>query len=223
MTLGEFHTMVSDALGRGTALDSIIPVRTRMAARWIERNYLFQYMRTWKVLDVLATATYPYILSLANLEIRNIESLRIRTLDGDGTTYLFSPPLKRIAPADRGTRGLGVPESYWLNGVTSVILGSIPDVDTTFEANLQQFTKWGSGSSWTHWLLDNAEQLLLCRTLMMMTVRSRDQDLWAMYKSEFDLEIQSFNVSEEVLATGDLVQIWEPPAGDTFDNSLRSA
>lgn len=220
VTLGTFHTLVSDALGRGTALDASIPLRTSMAARWLERNYLFQYMRTWKVLEVLVAADNPEIISLFGLELRNVELLRRRNTADDGS-YNFNRPIKKRDPADRESQPLGEPTSFWLNGVSSIILDTVPDENMTFEAHLQQFTTWGSGTSWTHWLLDNATNLLLCRTLMMMCPRSRDPSMYDMYKSEFDLEIQSFTVSEEELKTGEVISLWEPPEG--YDHtSLRN-
>jgi hypothetical protein len=58
---------------------------------------------------------------------------------------------------------------------------------------------------------------------MMMTARSRDPKMWETYKQEFDLEIQSFNVAQEDIQTGDNQQVWEPLEFATVDESLRSA
>ena len=221
-TLSEFHTLVSDAIGKGTSLDTLIAKRTEWAARWLERNYVFQYMRSWQTFDVDADAAYPHIISLSGLYLRKVELLRKRSTDDDGL-YVFGRPLRYVKPADRESRPEGTPESYWLNGITSIVLNTIPDEDMTFEAHLQVFTNWGTASGWTHWLLDNATNLLLTRTLMMMTSRSRDPKMWETYKGEFDLEIQSFNVAEEDVQTGDSIQVWEPPEFATIDESLRSA
>lgn len=220
-SLGDFHTMVADALGRSTSLDSVIPKRVDMAARWLERNYTFQYMRTWKELNVLTTATYPYILSLYDMEIKDIEVLRRRTTDSSGTV-VFSRPLIKVKPQDRESRPSGQPESFWLNGVSSIILNSTPDENMTLEGHLVLFTKWGSASNWTHWLLDNATELLLCRTLMYMAIRTRDPDLYRMYEDDLAKEIQSFNVSEEALQHNDIIPIWEPLEFSQLDDSLRS-
>lgn len=222
-TLGEFHTLVSDALGRGTSLDTVIPKRVEMAARWLERNYTFQYMRTWRTFSVDPDADYPYIVSLFDMEIKKIELIRKRSTEDDGTV-VFGRPLRKLHPGDRESRPAGVPESYWLNGVNSIIFNSVPDEAMTFEAHLVQFTKWGSGSSWTHWLLDHGTNLLLSRSLMLMVSRTRDPKLWEMYKMEFDLEVQSFNVAEEEIQGSDpVVSTWEPPEYVTIDESLRSA
>lgn len=220
-TLSEFHTLVSDALGRSTSLDSVIATRTKLAARWLERNYTFQYMRQWKVLEVDSDAEFPHIVSLHDLEVKGVELIRRRTAEASGDGFLFDRPLKKVKPEDRETRGYGVPESYWLNGLSSLVFNAIPDEDMTFEAHFVLFTRWGSATTWTHWLLDNATNLLLSRTLMSMTSRTRDPQLWQMYKSELDLEIQSFNVAEEELQTGDFVQVWEPPEYASHE-SLRS-
>lgn len=221
--LGEFHDLVSDALGRGTSLDTVIPKRVAFAARWLERNYTFQYMRQWKEFTVdVSEAEYPYIISLYDLELKAIDLIRRRQTDDDGD-IVFNRPLKKVHPGDRESRPTGMPESYWLNGLSSIILNSVPDEDMTFEAHIQAFTKWGEADTWTHWLLDNATQLLLCRTLMIMVPRTRDPALWQTYKAEFDLEISTFNVSEESLQSGDVIQVWEPPEYAEHDESLRSA
>jgi len=220
-TLGGFHTDVADALGRSTSLSGVIPRRVKMAAQWLERNYTFQYMREWKVLNVSASAQYPYIISLHNMFVKGIDSIRRRDLDNDGN-IIFDDPLKKVNPIDRTNRPKGKPESYWLNGRSSIILNSIPQEDYTYEAHMVRFTSWGEDDAWTHWLLDNAYQLLLVRTLMIMSPRLRDTKLWEVYKAEFDLEIQSFNVSEEEIQSGDFCAVYEPPDAAQSNDDLRS-
>jgi len=211
LTLAEFHTMVEDAIGR-PALYSRVPKRVAMAVAWIERNYTFQYMRTWRSLSVSADATYPHILSQAGMNIKGVDLLRIKDLDDDGE-IVFHPPLKKVKPQDRERRGLGRPESYWVNGRSSIVLNSIPDEDMDFEIHLQEFTSWNyNQDDFTHWLLDNAAQLLLCRTMMMLALGpARDAELYGTYKADFDLELSTFNVSEEEIQSADFVQVWEPP------------
>lgn len=222
-TLGEFHTLVSDALGRGTSLDSVIPKRVEMAARWIERSLTFQYMRTWRTFSVDPDADYPHIVSLFNMELKKIELIRKRSTNDEGE-IVYGRPLTKAKPEDRESRPEGTPESYWLNGVNSITFNAVPDEAMDFEAHLVQFTKWGSGSIWTHWLLDHATGLLLARTCQLMTIRTRDPGLWKMYDDEVKLELQSFNVSEEDIQAGDpVIAKWEPPEYIEFDESYRSA
>lgn len=220
-TLGEFHTDVADSLARGSSLVSVIPRRVKLAAEWIERNYTFQYMRQFAMVSVLEAATYPWIVSLAGLNIKELTTIRRRRTGTDGT-YVFDQALKKVWPGDRSDRPVQNPESYWLNGRSSIILNSIPDEDMEFELHGVMMTQWGSGDAWTHWLLDNAHNLLLVRTLMLMAPRLRDPKLWDTYKAEFDLEIQSFTVSEESLQANDFVAEWEPPDSAQVDESLRS-
>lgn len=219
--LDEFHVMVQDALGR-PALNTRVPKRTAMAAAWIERHYTFQYMFTWRSLTALASADYPYIISTTGLDIKGIDLMRIKTVDDDGG-ILFGRPLRKVHPGDRETRAVGVPESYWLNGRSSIILNSIPDEDTNFELHLQEYTSWNhEDGAFTHWLLDNATQLLMCRTLMMMAAGpARDADLYATWKADFDLEIATFKTSEEEIQSGEFVQVWEPPEHSTDTDSVR--
>lgn len=223
ITLGDFHEMVEDSLGR-PALNTRVPKRVAMSAQWLERNFTFQYMRTWRSLTALTTADYPYIITQSGLNIKSIDLMRIKRLDSDGE-IVFDRPMIKTNPADRERRGSGIPESYWVNGRSSIILNTIPDEDTDFELHLQEFTSWNYGDDdFTHWLLDNATQLLLCRTLMMMaTGPAKDSSLYAQWKADFDLEIASFKVSEEEIQFGDFVQVWEPPEYAERDDSLRSA
>lgn len=211
LELGDFHDMVEDALGR-PSLNTRVPKRVAMAVQWIERNYTFQYMRTWRSLTALATADYPYIITQSGLNIKGIDLMRIKSLDVDNE-IVFSSPLRKVHPQDRERRALGVPESYWINGRSSIILNSIPEEDTEFELHLQEYTSWNYESdTFTHWLLDNATQLLLCRTLMMLALGpARDAELYAAYKADFDLEISTFKTSEEEIQSSDFVQVWEPP------------
>lgn len=192
-----------------------------MAARWLERNYTFQYMRQIREISVDSSATYPYIVSLYDLQVKKIESIRRRTTGSDGSIS-FGPRLSKVRPEDRSTRPSGEPESYWLNGVSSIILNSVPDEDMVFEGNFVLFTKWGTASNFTHWLIDQATQLLLCRSLMALMPRTRDPALYNAHKAEFDLELQSFNVAEEDLQTSDpIIARWEPPEPAIRNFDLR--
>jgi len=216
--LGDFYTLVEDSIGRSTSVTSLIPLRVRMAAEWIERNYTFQYMKQWRTFDVSASATYPHILSLSGLKVKAVELIRRRqaNLDADGG-YYFSPPLKPLKPQDRSRRSNGVPESYWLNGLSSIVLNTIPNEDMTFEAHLIELTNWGSDTDWTHWLLDNATHMLLVRTIMMLgATRLRDPKLWEVYKAELDLELASFKCFQESVEAVEVVAQWEPPGYDTY-------
>jgi len=225
LLLSEFHELVEDALGR-PSLNARVPRRVAMAAASIERNYTFQYMRTWRILTASPDAEYPHILSLHNIEVKGVDLLRIRRESEDvAGEYLFDRPMKKVKPQDRETRGFGIPESYWINGRSSLVLNSIPEEITVFEAHLVEFTKWQKDTdNWTHWLLDNATQLLLARTMMMLAMGpARDAGLWQIYKTEWETEIKTFNVSEEEIQSDDLVQVWEPPEYVERDDSLRSA
>lgn len=220
-TLSEFHADVADCVGRGSSLVSVIPRRVKMAAEWIERNYTFQYMRQMATLEVLSAATYPHIVSLANLYVKELTAIRRRRVATDGS-YAFDQPLQKVSPIDRSDRPAGNPESYWLNGRSSIVFNSVPDEDMTFELHGVFMTIWGTGDSWQHWLLDNAHELLLARTLMMLMPRTRDPEGYKMHETEFNLEIQSFTVSEEAIQTNDFVAVWEPPEASQVDETLRS-
>ena len=221
MALGDFYTSVADAIGRGSSLDVKIPRWARRSARFIERNYGFQYMKRWMQLVVDPDADYPHIISLGSNDPKMIRSLRYMVPDStDGILY----ELQRIEPEDRTQRSTNEPISgYWLDGVGSIVLDQIPSQAYTLEMHADIFTVWGSNNSWDHWLLRNAEDLLIARTLMTAAKELRDPKMHQTWKAEFLDEQTTFNVSEEALQHGgktDRME-WTPTAVDydlDYDN-----
>ena len=91
MTLSELHAEVSRAIARGTAYDTRIPAYTRMAARYIERNYTFQYMNIFATFNVDADATEPRLITLPARMKKDI-FVRLTLEDGE------YQPLQKIDP-----------------------------------------------------------------------------------------------------------------------------
>jgi len=207
MTLGEFHELLSSTIGRGTSQASSIPGFTRRAARWIERNNTFQYMRRWLELDVDASSKKPHVISIYNYTIKRLDS--IRYVGDDERFHDLKGP---INPKDRTTRIAGVPSAYWLDGTENIVLDAIPDEDMEFELHAVMFTKWPTNEDVEHWLLSNAEDAMLGRAMMFAAFQNRDERLYNANKAMLMEALQTLSVAEHELVEGpnEVIQQWNP-------------
>jgi len=124
-TLGELHTTISNALARGTSLDAQIPGYLRQAARWIERNQTYQYMRKNGTVLVDLTAEFPWVVQVPNPNWKSIDLIRlIPPGQTDGTRYW---DIGKVSPLDYSFRATRMPNGYWLNGTEQIILNHTPD------------------------------------------------------------------------------------------------
>lgn len=208
MNLGEFHALVSSSLNRGTSLDSSIPDKVRQAVRWIERNYTFQYMRRWVEGSIDASVATPYIIPLYDLRPKAIEAFRL--IDSETSKYR---DLKRIDPKERNGRGAWPPSGYWLDGVNSIILDAEPTEDQDYEIHLHQYTALPTDTDFQHWLIDNAEDLLLFTSLWYMGVSLRDDRMISAYKLLREEAMQTLHIAEQDIQHNDrdAVMHYSPP------------
>lgn len=222
MNLGEFHARVARALGRGTSLDTVIPNYVEEAVQDIEKNYTFQYMRRWVELTVDSSSTSPHIISLFATPIKEITLLRYINSDDSRFRRIKGP----IDPGDRQTREAGPPTAFWLDGVSSIVLDSIPDEDLDLEGNFVQYSTWQPAqTTFRHYLIDNFRTLLLSETVQKAAVDLRDARLGPLYQSMNVRAWETVNTSEEALQKGGdtgAQMDWEPPY-DEFDSNFQRA
>lgn len=217
-TIADFHSLVAGSCNAGSSLDGVIPGRVRMAARFLERNLDFAYMRRWGELNIDADADEPHVVSLFGYNFKAIDAVRIVNLDvtpGSDDADRFTD-LKLIDPRQRTTRRSESPSAYWLDGVTNLILDARPNVDMVLELHYRAFTEWSASSGWTHWLLQNAEDLLLAQSMMFIAIYRRDMALYATYKAMRDDSMKTLQAAEEELAFSnrEAAMLWLPPGGD---------
>lgn len=178
LTLGDFYTTVRDALGRGTALDAVIAANVRKSVRWIERNvdpgYL--YMQKFGTLTLTSSGTYPHVIDVPHQRMKAILFFR---LVGDDNDYTY---LHKIDPREVNELDTAQPAGYWLDGTTRIILDAKPDEDYTAEMQWVEYSSWNIAETHTHWLLDNAEDLLFAQTMLAMAPYTRDPKLVQTYK-----------------------------------------
>ena len=217
MPLGTFTARVRTALARGTSLDTLIPTWISEAARQIERNYTFQYMKRWLTLEADASSDYPHIISIAGYEFKRFFSLRYL-----GEDQRFHDLPKR-EPNYRATRIAGTPTSYWLDGVSNIVLDAIPEEDLELELHAHLYSTWGTEDSWDHWLLRNAPDLLRSMTLMMAAQDLRDPKMYETYKGKYLDAQTTINVGEEELQSQDAPKMeWQDPYNE-FDPNYENS
>lgn len=168
-TLGEFHSSVRDALGRGHALDAAIAASTRRAVMWLERNADpgYAYMRKSGKLTLDASASFPHIIDLPNERLKCLLMFRLATPDG----YSY---LTKIDPRDVSVLDIAKPQGYWYDGTRRMVLDAKPDEDYSAELLWVEFSAWSDDDDFRHWLLDFAEDVLFAKTMLGLSTYVRD-------------------------------------------------
>lgn len=215
MNLGELHSRIARALGKGTSLDSSIPSFVEEGVQWLEANYNFQYMKRWVEWTIDPNVQQPHVISLYQTKIKKIEAVRLVVEDPahlDANEARFKD-LRRIDPKDRQTRFKGPPSGYWLDGMQSIVLDSIPTEAGIIEGHYIAFTSWQPNEpEFRHYLIDRYLTPLIARTCMIAAIDRRDPRMYDMYKAAY-LDAQTvINVSEEDLqyGSGDQQMSWSP-------------
>lgn len=164
MTLAEFHTQVQNELKRGTSQNALIPAWTKRAARWIERNYTLQYMRRFVSFSTDPDAAEPRALPLPETRMKQIDFMRIVSDAGEALDdYAY---LSKCDPQDVLGALEKQPTRYWLDAYDYIWLDYTPDVIYGMEMSYSRYTTWPTDTSETPWLVDNAEDALLARTML---------------------------------------------------------
>ena len=180
-TLAEFTDQIRANIRRGTALDGLIPGFIRKGALWIERNNTLQYMRKFSEIDIdILADEQPRYISLINTRIKSILMLRWVLNSGE-----FSYLALRDA-SDFPLSPVGTPAGYWLDGVDRIVLSSTPSENLHGELIVARYTDWPTIPTATHWLIDNAEDVLEAQAMIAFAKHARDEGAMAFWKGVFD-------------------------------------
>lgn len=197
MNLGEFHTEVESCLARGSSLTAVVPGYVRRAARWLERNYTFQYMKQFLDLYIdLDVASTPRYIELGIGAPKKISFLRWRLSTGEYQN------LERVEPEDLTALTTGTPDGFWLDGIRRLVLNKTPDENLTGELRIDRYTPWPTQLTFQHWLLDQAEDVLLAQTLVLMAPRLRDPRMVQTYEKMRDEGLKTLLLAEDELQYG---------------------
>lgn len=207
MDLGEFHSLVSTSLRRGTTLDTVIPMYAKLSATWMERNYDFKYMEVFRLLQLVSgdrTVNLP-----TNKIVKGIDFIRLVNAPEDcGYTML-----KKGNPKDFYGTLDAAPTGYWVSGTNTIVFNNTPDEDLSGEAIFLEFSDWPVANTGRHPLLDIGTDVLLYQTLIHMSGYLRDAEMVQAYKGLRDEAINTLLRSEdETRFKGEtLTMAYQPP------------
>lgn len=205
MNLGEFKSLLRDAIKRGDSYDSQLDGLIRRAARWIEQNYTMQYMR--RLVRVQSVAGSDTILLPTNVPVKSLNFLRFiggdriyvcrkSTLENQDTC---GPWLDRYGDWPETSKAL-FPTEFYMDGVESIVFNRAFSEVLPGEGLLIRYTDFPTEDSQTHWLLQYAEGLLLRQALVEFMVLARDdrgytvaklqreEDIKALMNADFDAQ-----------------------------------
>lgn len=199
MNLGEFHSNVETTLNRGTTLSSRIPGRVKQAVNWLERNYTFNHMERFRLLQIVAldrTVAFP-----SDEIIKGFNFCRLVNADG---TYRY---LNKINPRDAlglVTKDSSVvstditPSAFWTVANEFMVFNAVSSVNLVGEAMWWSYTDWPTGDDAEHPLLSVASDVLLAQTLLFMAAFDlRDMRMLAGWKEIRDEGVNTLTRAED--------------------------
>jgi len=191
-TLAEFEETIRTNIRRGHSLDALIPGFVRKGALWIERNNTLQYMRKFAEIKIdIEADEQPRYISLFNTRIKAIESFK--WIYKDGQFYYLSLRQPQDFPIDVA----GVPAGYWLDGVERVVLSATPTENLYGHMILAKYTDWPTTPDSTHWLIDNAEDLLEAQAMIAFAKHARDGEAMSFWKGVFDAGLPGLYAADQ--------------------------
>lgn len=189
MNLGEFKAFVKADLKRGSSLDALIPARAQMAARFLERNWTFQYMKVFVNVVLNPSDPNPKLVEFPH----SIKSTPwLRTAKDDEYTYL-----KLLDPRDLLRSGTGPPSAYWRSGRANIVLDRVPDQAYVIEGQLVFYTSWPTDDEAQPWLLENGSDVVLGQTMMFFAAYLRDNAMFGLYKGLRDEGVRTMLLADQ--------------------------
>lgn len=188
MLVSTFFSQVSSVIRRGTTLDADIPAAFAGALQFIEQNYSLAYMRR---VSTLAVSPLVRSFTWSGLNAASLKSIhQIRWLDDDSRWNR----LIKVEELDFVDTSGPIPSGYIVNkeiamdGTESQVFEMDSYFSEATELNITayHFTKWtGDTAAANIWLLNNAQQLMLARTMINIAPIMRDGDLLSMYQASW--------------------------------------
>jgi hypothetical protein len=198
LSYSDFKAELKLGIKRGDSYDGRLDGLVRRAVRWIEQNYTFQYMR--KRVKLESQVGDEVIPLPTNVAIKGLEYLRF--VANDGTVIecikgeLSDPEIQwgngitgdRTAIWDSGAR---FPSHFYLDGVTHLVFDKAFTEVMLGEGIMTVYSDFPLGPTATHWLISNAEGLLLRQSMIeFMTAERDDRGFQAMVqKRQEDVQV----------------------------------
>lgn len=191
---------VSSAIGRGTSLDAIVPMWISQAARLLEQNYTFSWMRR-SANYTIAAGNVPLVQVMSPL-VKSIEWVKpVVVSNGDGTNY-YGKSLVGVEEEEvLGISG-GNPSGFWLDGQDgnyNLCFDAIPHEAFSFRVRHAIYTSWPTDLAASPTLLLRAEFALFAQSLVLFANQKRDPAMAATYGSILQSALTVLLNSEEEL------------------------
>lgn len=207
MLLGDFKNELRLAMKRGSSMDDQLDGFVRRAVRWIEQNYTLQYMR--RVVRLVSVAGDDTIELPEGVAVKTIEYLRFTGSDGTRIECRkgdLSDRDSQWTQLDRysawPTRTLN-PSVFWLDGVNALVFDRMFTESLTGIGLMAQYSDFPRQDHHTHWLLDNAEGLLLRQCMVEFLLSARDDRAAQAYMLKRQEDVQVLlNADQEMKYTG---------------------
>lgn len=186
MIISELYSAISESINRGTSYDSALPLWTRRAVRWLERNNSFKYMERYVSFTLDPASASPRVIAMPAL-LKSFNFMRL--VDDDGTYH----PIVQVDPQDVTAISTNEdPKGFWLDGVEYLWLDAIPAEERSGEMSYVQYTTWPSDTAEEPTILKLADDLVHAQTIMTMAPLLRDADLLQVMKAVRDEALKSF-------------------------------
>ena len=191
MDLDAFKALVLQDINKPSTSATRIASAVAQAGQFIERNYSLQYMNRFVSFSFDTASSEPRSITLPSRP-KSIEFVRI--VKDDGTFHY----VKRVDPRDVSGVKTDIPDGYWMDGFDYLWFDNTPGEDYPAEMGYAQKTDWsGMVGSATHWLFDNAEDVLLSRSILMLSPFLRQPKLMQLYKPMWDEGIRTLLLEDE--------------------------
>lgn len=197
MTLATVHARVRRILAKGTSLDELIVDTVRTAARKIEQNRTYQYMKIFGQGTLDTASTLPYVIDLPN-QVKRIKLLRLVVND----EYYRIP---RGANSEQLSLGEGAPSRYELDGTSRIVFDAVPDQNYAFHIFYDAYTSWPTEDSATNWLIENGEEALVREAVLLLRTDIRDQRMLAVETKLRDEAYRSLLIADEEISETDYI------------------
>lgn len=168
MTISDFHEDLGLLAPRGSSIDSLLPIATKVGIRFIEDAHTFEYMNRYVEFTIDADAEYPRTISQPT-NLKHVEFLRLVATSGD---FKY---LEEVDPRDVNTKRIEEPSAYWKDGKEYFWLDSTPDQDYEAEMGYKIYTVVPSDTTQSLWILDNMYELSLasCGAALANLIKDR--------------------------------------------------
>jgi hypothetical protein len=222
MTLTEFYDDLRTVIARGTAVDTSLPIWSRSALRFLEREMTFDYMKvTFFLLLRPGEKFFDFHAQVPPVPLKRIEALGYFGQDGGMI------PLARINVKSIGRNIAVIPNGYRQAGTRIYFEGAVnpPGITTATTAyplilHTSLFTEWPTLGTSTHPILAIADDLLKHQVMLQSVTSVRKQEEmtgWKVLRDEAIGSVRRFQ-DENELEDKAQMDYWGGTTGRLFPN-----